>query len=322
MPMRALCFEAGQVELQDRDIPEPGPGEALIRVSLAGVCNTDLEIVRGYMGFEGVLGHEFVGVVERCADESWLGQRVCADINFACGECATCRGPRGPHHCPARTVLGIVQQPGAFADYVVAPVANLYRVPEGVADTRAVFAEPLAAAYEILAQVPIEPNTRVMVLGDGKLGLLCAMALATATRDLTVLGRHPRKLSRLGTTGARTLTEAPVVGGGQGERFDVVVEATGSPSGLASALDLVRPRGTIVLKSTFAGTPEVDTNRLVIDEIQLVGSRCGPMDVALAAMERGLDPSWLVDARVPLAEGPDAIRQAAERGTLKVLLEP
>lgn len=315
--MQALLFESGQVTLRELPRPEPPAGWARVRVAMAGVCNTDLEIVRGYMGFEGVLGHEFVGVVDACEDASWVGKRVCADINYACGDCATCRGPLGPHHCPSRSVLGIVREPGAFAEYLLAPLANLHEVPEGLSDRRAVFAEPLAAAFEILAQVPVAPETRVLVLGDGKLGLLCAMALATATRELTVLGRHPRKLSRLGTTGARTLTEAP-----EGERFDVVVEATGSPDGLAQALDLVRPRGVIVLKSTFAGRPQVDTNRLVIDEIQLVGSRCGPMDVALRAMEQGLDPSWLVDAQLPLTEGPEAIARAGERGTLKILIEP
>lgn len=316
--MKALRFTAGQLAMADVPEPTPASGEALLGLRLGGVCNTDLEIVRGYMGFEGTLGHELVADVLACvARPELVGRRVCVDINFACGACPTCAAG-DPHHCPERTVLGIVGHDGAFAERLTAPVANLFPVPDAVPDEHAVFVEPLAAAFEILEQVPIGPGDRVLVLGDGKLGLLCAFALATSGCALTVLGRHERKLALAAAAGATVTTaldDAPA--------FDVVVEATGSPAGLREAMDRVRPRGTLVLKSTFAGTPEVDTNRLVVDEIRLVGSRCGPFDRALEALAKGeVDPSPLVDARLPLTEGVAAVGRARTRGTLKVLLDP
>lgn len=315
--MRALRLGPSGLELTDVDAPRATEGEALLAVRLAGICNTDLELVKGYMGFEGTLGHELVAEVVE-GSPAWLGRRVCVDINYACGRCPRCQSGDA-HHCPTRRVLGIVAQDGAFAPFVVAPERNLFEVPEGVDDEAAVFVEPLAAAFEILEQVPIGANDRVLVLGDGKLGLLCAMALATTGCRLTLVGRHPEKLARV--SHLPSATEIP-------ERdYDVVVEATGSRRGLVDALRVVRARGTVVLKSTFAGTPaegeEIDTNRIVVDELKLVGSRCGPFDRALAALARGeVDPRPLIDARYPLADGERAMQHAATRGTLKVLLRP
>lgn len=317
--MKALCFDGARVCLEDRPRPEPGPGEALVRVRMAGVCATDLEIVRGYAGHRGVLGHEMLGQVEACgSDPEVVGRRVAAEINVTCGECERClRGH--PTHCARRQVMGIVGRDGCFAEYVVLPRANLHLVPDTVADEAAVFAEPLAAAFEILRQVEIGPGDRVAVLGDGRLGLLVAMALRHQGCALTVLGRHRHKLDRVAELGIPT----EVVGPGAERDMDVVVECTGSPEGLELALDLVRPRGSVVLKSTFARTPNVDTNRIVVDEIRVLGSRCGPFDVALAALADGrVDPRPLVDARYPLIEGPAALEHAARRGTLKVLVVP
>lgn len=289
-----------------------------MRVRLAGVCATDLEICRGYMGFTGVLGHEFVGEVEACDDPAWVGERVAGDINLACGACSECKVGLD-RHCPHRTVLGILGKDGCFAQHLTLPTRNLHSVPAQVSDEAAVFTEPLAAAFEILEQVPLRPQDRVLVLGDGRLGLLCALALKTSGATLTLAGRHARK---------RAIVEARGVRGVAGdelgsERFDVVVEATGSPSGLRAAVDRVRPRGTLVLKSTYQGAPDLDTAKLVIDEITLVGSRCGPFPRALEAMANAsVDPTPLIDARYPLSDGLAAFARAGEKGVLKVLLEP
>jgi threonine dehydrogenase-like Zn-dependent dehydrogenase len=315
--MRALVYD-GQLKLaEDYPQPEPPPEEALVRVKLAGICNTDLEIVRGYMGFEGVLGHEFVGVVEECADESLVGQRVVGEINCYCGECPTCRAG-APTHCPSRTTLGIWGRDGAFADYLSLPVANLHTVPEAVSDEAAVFVEPLAAALEILEQVQVKPTGRVVVLGDGKLGLLVAQVLGLMGCDLVVGGHHEEKLAILQRRGidARLAEELPT------EKADVVVDCTGHPSGFAAARGLVKPRGTLVLKSTFHSDVEVSLSRLVVDEITLVGSRCGPFAPALRLLERGLvDVESLIRATYPLDEGLAAFERAQEEGMLKVLLE-
>lgn len=314
--MSALRFVGGELRLEERPRPKPAKGEALVRVMRAGVCNTDLEIVRGYMGFEGTLGHEMVGVVVAAGEgaERWVGARVVSDINLACGRCERCRDGDG-HHCATREVLGILAKDGAFAEAVALPTAGLVPVPDEVSDDAAVFAEPLAAAFEIPAQLPVS-GARLLVLGDGKLGLLCAMVLAHEGADVTLGGRHDRKMAIAERVGVRRLgeDEAP---------FDVVVEATGSPAGLREAQDRVRPRGTIVLKSTFAASPDLDTNRLVIDEVRLLGSRCGPMDRAVAALASGaIDPTPLIDGRYALSEGVAAVEHAGRRGTLKILLEP
>ncbi|HEY76974.1 MAG TPA: alcohol dehydrogenase catalytic domain-containing protein [Thermoflexia bacterium] len=319
--MRALVYDGEALRLrEDYPQPVPPPGEALVRVRLAGICNTDLEIVRGYMGFQGVLGHEFVGTVVECADgtaaPSLVGRRVVGEINAYCGECPTCRAGR-PTHCPNRTTLGIWGRDGAFAEYLTLPARNLYPVPDGLPDEAAVFTEPLAAALEILEQVHIRPTDRVVVLGDGKLGLLVAQVVALLGCDLVVVGRHPEKLAILARRGVSTA----LAGETDGLVADVVVECTGRPEGFATAKRLLRPRGTLVLKSTYHGQVEADLTALVVDEISLVGSRCGPFPPALRLLQRGLvDVRPLISEIYPLSEGEKAFARAAEPGTLKVLL--
>lgn len=315
--MKALLYD-GELKLLSKPRPKPPPGEALIRVSLAGICNTDLEITQGYMGFQGVLGHEFVGVVEAAEEEGWPGKRVVGEINCYCGECSLCR--RGLFtHCPERTTLGIWGRDGAFAEYLTLPLANLHPVPEEIPDEDAVFVEPLAAALEILEQIQVKPTDRVIVLGDGKLGLLVAQVLALQGCDLLVVGHHAHKLEILKRRGIATHLDE-----GSWERsFDIVVDCTGTPEGFAQALALLCPRGTLVLKSTYHGETEVDLNRLVIDEITLIGSRCGPFVPALELLKRGLvDVAPLISATLPLDEGVKAFQLAGKRDALKVLLRP
>ncbi len=313
--MKALRFD-GALHLDDVPPPEPAPGEALVRVRMAGICNTDLEIVRGYMGFRGTLGHEFVGEVLDAPDRALVGRRVCGEINAGCGTCAACLAGMS-RHCPSRTVLGIVGRDGAFAERLRLPEGNLVTVPDAVSDEAAIFVEPLAAALGILEQVAIRPADRVVVLGDGKLGLLCAMVLAQTGAELTLVGRHEAKMARVAGHGVTTSLAAP-----PDASADVVVECTGRPEGLAAALAAVRPRGTVVLKSTYASSPVVDTARIVIHELRIVGSRCGLFAPALRLLaEKRVDPTVLLDARYPLAEGEAAMRRAADRGVLKVALD-
>jgi len=317
--VRGFWLEDRRLRVRDDlPVPEPPPGEARIRVTLAGLCHTDVELTRGYYPYRGVLGHEFVGVVERApADPRWEGRRVVGEINATCGSCATCRAGR-PTHCERRTVLGIVNRDGAFADYLVLPIANLHAVPDGVTDETAVFTEPVAAAFEVLAQVRIAASDRVVVFGDGKLGQVIAQVLATTGCDLTVVGRHPRKLAHLAARGIATQTDPPPV-----RRADAVVECTGRREGLQAAVAALRPRGTLVLKSTFAGETSLNLSAIVVDEITVVGSRCGPFEPALAALGTGaVAVAPLIDARFPLADAVAAIARAQVPGTLKVLLQP
>jgi threonine dehydrogenase-like Zn-dependent dehydrogenase len=317
--MRGLWLEDRRLRVRDDlPVPEPPPGEARIRVTLAGVCHTDLELVRGYYPYAGVLGHEFVGVVERApADPSWEGRRVVGEINATCGACPTCLAGR-PSHCERRTVLGIVNRDGAFADCLTLPIGNLHAVPDAVPDAAAVFTEPIAAAFQILTQVPIAAADRVVVFGDGKLGQVIAQVLATTGCALTVVGRHPRKLAHLTARGIAAQVDPPAARGA-----DVVVDCTGRREGLQAALAALRPRGTLVLKSTFAGETAVNLSAIVVDEIVIVGSRCGPFAPALAALASGaVVVAPLVEARLPLVEGVDALRRAGSPGTLKVLLVP
>ncbi len=308
-------------------IPAPAPDEALIRVRLAGVCSTDIEMTRGYKGgFRGVLGHEFVGeVVAAPADAAWVGRRVVGEINISCGDCAMCR--RGVRkHCQRRTALGIAGHDGAFAEYVTLPLVNLHAVPDTVADEQAVFVEPLAAAFQVLEQVPITAASRVYVLGAGRLGLLCAMALATTGCDLTVVGRHNDRLRMIPALGAANVmpAEEAAYTALADNLADVVVEVTGAAQGIADALRLVRPGGVIVQKSTYAGPPpSFDGNHIVVDEITIVGSRCGPFPRALAALESGaVAVDSLIDALFPLSQGVEALAYAQRPGILKVLLIP
>ena len=316
--MRALVYD-GQLRLV-HDYPQPAlvAGEALIRIKLAGICNTDLEITRGYMGFHGVLGHEFVGVVERCADAAWLGQRVVGEINCYCGTCPTCLAGN-PTHCPQRTTLGIGGRDGALADYCVLPVCNLHRVPENVSDEDAVFTEPLAAALEILEQAHIRPTQHVIVLGDGKLGLLVAQVMRLSGCDLLVVGRHRDKLALLEQQGIPTRHASEEMK----EMADVVIDCTGQPQGFATARAMVRPRGTLVLKSTFHDQNEVNLTSIVVDEVTLVGSRCGPFAPALRLLAMGLvDVQPLILATYPLEQSLAAFERARGKGALKVLVRP
>jgi threonine dehydrogenase-like Zn-dependent dehydrogenase len=323
--MRGLWLEDRRLRVRDDlPVPEPAPGEARIRVTLAGLCHTDLELVRGYYPYTGVLGHEFVGVVDAAPEApEWVGRRVVGDINATCGACPTCLAGRASH-CERRTVLGIVNRDGAFADFLTLPVANLHAVPDAVPDDVAVFTEPVAAAFQILAQVSIDPGDRVVVFGDGKLGQVIAQVLATTGCALTVVGRHPRKLAHLTDRGIATRLDAGVPGGSVAPRAaDVVVECTGRRDGLQAAIAALRPRGTLVLKSTFAGDTTLNLSAIVVDEISIVGSRCGPFAPALAALASGaVRVTPLIEARRPLADGVDALSRAASPGTLKVLLVP
>src|SRR5215212_8272597 len=320
--MKALRFENGQLRLADLEAPGR-EGEALVRVRLAGVCNTDLEVVRGYAGFEGTLGHEFVGEVERAPGAPELeGRRVVGEINAGCGRCHWCRAGDA-RHCPERTVLGIVGRDGAFAEYLQLPASNLLPVPDEVPDERAVFTEPLAAACAVAERVRVETETRVAVIGDGKLGLLCAQALkATTGAGVTLVGRHERKLEIARGRGVRTVRpdEMPA---SFDRAFDVTVEASGSPAGFETALRLLRPRGALVLKSTFHGTTELNTAPVVVDEISIVGSRCGRFAPALELLSRdAVETDALVHEEFPLSEGARALERAAAPGVLKVLIRP
>lgn len=317
--MRALWLEDRQLRIRE-DVPEPTPppGEALVRVRVAGVCNTDLELVRGYYPYTGVPGHEFVGSVEDAPGAAeWTGRRVVGEINAVCGGCATCRAGR-PTHCERRTVLGIVNRNGAFASHLALPVANLHEVPDEVPDEIAAFTEPTAAALEIQEQVKIGPGDRVVVVGVGKLGHLVAQTLATTGCELLAVGRSPRPLELLAARGIRT----GIAGDAPERKADVAVECTGNPEGLEIARRAVRPRGTIVLKSTYHGRASVDMAPIVVDEITVVGSRCGPFAPALELLARGaVDPRPLVDERYRLPDAVAAFEHAARPGTLKVLVE-
>jgi threonine dehydrogenase-like Zn-dependent dehydrogenase len=317
--VRALWLEARRLRLrEDLPLSSPPAGEALVRVRLAGVCNTDLELVQGYYPYTGVPGHEFVGVVEASASApEWLGRRVVGEINAACGACATCAAGR-PRHCERRTVLGIVGRDGAFATHLCLPVANLRAVPAAVPDEVAVFSEPTAAALEVQQQVSVTRGDRVIVVGAGKLGHLVAQTLAVTGCSLTVVGRSPRPLALLAARGIATATADAV----PERRADLVVECTGHPEGLEVARRATRPRGTIVLKSTYHGKAALDLAPFVVDEITIVGSRCGPFDPALALLASGsVDPRPLVEARYPLAEAVAAFEHAARPGALKVLVD-
>jgi alcohol dehydrogenase len=312
--MDAIVFD-GALRVA-RDYPEPVlvPGEAIVRPHLAGICNTDVEITRGYMGFRGVLGHEFVGTVVACDDPAWLGKRVVAEINAACRRCPSCLRGDEPH-CPERTTLGIDRRDGAMAGLVSVPVACLHEVPAAVPDEAAVFVEPLAAALEILEQSHLRPTDRVAVVGDGKLGAMIVQVLRLPGCAVTLVGRHPERWGLFAAQGISCVRPEEARG-----PFDVVVDCTGQPAGLATARRLVRPRGRLVLKSTFNAPSELNLTLMVVDEVTLVGSRCGPFAPALRLLERGLVATEpLISARFPLTEGNAAFAAAA--GRLKVLLE-
>ncbi|MFQ5851182.1 MAG: alcohol dehydrogenase catalytic domain-containing protein [Candidatus Binatia bacterium] len=316
--MKALYCHKGNLEFMDSyPRPKVDAGEALIRISMAGICATDLEIKKGYMGFQGVLGHEFVGVVEESNDRTWIGQRVVGEINCSCGACTFCR--RGlRNHCAYRTVLGILNRDGAFAEFLSLPTANIHLVPRSLSDEEAVFVEPLAAAYQVLEQVKVDERDLVGVLGDGKLGLLVAQVLAEVTDRLYLIGHHPERAVLIQAKPVRFTSVEEC-----DERdFDLVVECTGSCRGLPLALSLLRPRGTLVLKSTVFDGSTLDFSPAVVNEITLVGSRCGPFPRALAALaSQKVRVTPLIEGILPLLDGLRAIERAGRPGTLKILLK-
>lgn len=314
--MLGLYFD-GRPQLRELPRPRPEPGEALIRVRLAGICGTDLAILRGYRQFRGVLGHEFVGQVVAAPDPAWVGRRVVGDINVGCGSCPACCQGR-PHHCSRRRVLGIYGKDGCLAEYLTLPLANLYEVPPHVPDAFAVFAEPLAAALEVLEQVHLRPTAKVLIVGDGRLGLLLLLVLRLHSCDLHLVGHHPHKLDYARARGAKVYLDGEALPAD----FDVVIEASGSPSGWQTALRAVRPEGTIVLKSTGPETVALATAALVVPEIRVVGSRCGPIAPALRLLSRRLlNPKKLISRIFPLAEAEAALAAAASREAIKILVE-
>jgi len=327
--MLAAVIHRKHVSVIQKSLPRLKPRWALVRVRLAGICNTDLEILRGYHNFQGTLGHEFVGEVVRVAsakDQAWVGRRVVGEINLACAglgfrkPCSYCR--RGiPTHCARRRVLGILGHDGAFAEYLALPVVNLHRVPAGIPDEAAVFTEPLAAACEILEQVNIREHREAAVIGDGKLAQLNARVLRAAGLRVVMIGKHASKLrlARLADIATVKVTSPRAQ---RSNQYLLTVEATGSPSGLALAQQITVPRGTLVLKSTFHGAANVETWPIVVKELTVIGSRCGPFPAALALLRSGrVDPQPLISRVFPLGEAAEAIRFAQEPGVMKVLLK-
>jgi threonine dehydrogenase-like Zn-dependent dehydrogenase len=315
-----LALRVNKQSLTVEEAAKPGdPDEVLVRVLLSGICNTDLEIARGYAGFNGTIGHEFVGVVE-AGGLALVGQRVVGEINAGCGRCELCRAG-DPRHCAARTVLGIVGRDGAHAEFLQLPAVNLIPVPENIPDEHAVFTEPLAAACGILERASITSNDRVAVIGDGKLGLLCAQVIALTNATTLLVGKHREKLQIAERRGIETAT--PDEAAKRQRQFDVVVEASGAAAGFKLALDLLRPQGKLVLKSTFHGSTEIDAARIVVNEISIIGSRCGRFQPALDLLnQQAIDVESLISEEHSLSNGVAAMNRARANGILKVLLRP
>ena len=318
MTMRALVFDKALRYTASHPLPAIPRGWARIRVDEAGICGTDLEIIKGYKGFRGILGHEFVGTVDQCADPYWLGRRVVGEINTACEDCRWCRQGL-KRHCAHRTVLGIRNHDGCMADYCTLPVQNLREVPPNLTNDQAVFVEPLAAACRILEQRRLSGEERVTVLGDGRIGILCAWVLSTVVSDITLVGRHPEKLElarwrHLQIAGVEDRPPQPA---------DLVIESTGRSSGLSAAFALCRPQGTIVVKSTLASTHNVDLSPAVVNELNILGSRCGRIEDGLQLMLAHPDMPLhrLIGARYPLEEGLAAFAHATQPVALKILLQ-
>jgi alcohol dehydrogenase len=315
--MRALVFD-GVLKFDPRHAePRREEGECLIKVRRAGICATDLEIVKGYMGFKGILGHEFVGEVVESPAKQWIGKRVVGEINVVCGRCDLCLSGLS-NHCRNRTVVGIFKRNGAFTEYVRLPELNLHEVPSSVEDDAAAFVEPLAAAFQVLKQVKLDGKRWVTVLGDGRLGLLCAQVLRNAGCPVRVIGKHPEKMRFCDQWGIRSRPVSEIT-----PRHDqeVVVDCTGSAAGLEMAMQLVRPRGTIVLKSTVAAGTAINLAPIVIDEINVVGSRCGPFKEAIKALaEKSVDVTSMIHKRMKIEQGVEAMELAGRAGVLKVLL--
>ncbi|HUS94645.1 MAG TPA: alcohol dehydrogenase catalytic domain-containing protein [Patescibacteria group bacterium] len=316
--MQALYVSDGKLSfVSNYPVPEPNPDQALIRVTMAGICSTDLEIVKGYHGFSGILGHEFVGVVEKAIEADWIGRRVVGGINLGCNRCKVCAS-HGPEHCPDRTVLGILGHDGAFAQYLVLPLSNLEIVPDRLSDEIAVFTEPLAAAVRIRDQLIISPTAEIAVIGPGRLGLLIGQVLALSGTPVTMIGRSLDSLRLPRNMGLKSGLQDEF----EENSFDMVIEATGNAHGFEQALWLVRPLGTLVLKSTYDGKATVDLSKIVVDEINVVGSRCGPFSPALRLLEQGaVDVRPFIEAQYPLSEGLAALQHAAEPRVRKILLQ-
>ena len=318
--MKAVIFDETLKYVEDYKKPTPKQGEALIKVTYGGVCNTDKEITKGYMGYKGILGHEFTGVVEEINDEdkTLLGKRVVGEINLGCKNCEWC-AKNLERHCPNRSTLGILAKDGCFAEYVTLPLSNLIEIPENVPDEQAVFVEPLAAGLEILEQMHIQPCQKVMVLGDGKLGLLTALALNACGLDVLIVGKHQNKLDIAKNQGVKTqlLSEFE-----QAPKFDVVVEATGSITGFETSVNCVKPRGTLVLKSTIAASKELNLAPIVINEITILGSRCGRFEPAMRLIASGkIDFSQMISKIYPIEQAIKAFDANNEKDTIKILLK-
>ncbi|MFY9300728.1 MAG: alcohol dehydrogenase catalytic domain-containing protein [Candidatus Nitrosotenuis sp.] len=316
--MKALYLDDSKLELRN-DHPQPKPGEALVKVTLAGICGTDLEMIRGYTSFTGVLGHEFVGIVQDSQNKELVGKRVVGEINAGCQKCDMCQ--RGlERHCPARTVLGIHKRDGAFAEFLTLPEKNLHILPDSVSDTQAVFVEPLAAAFEIQEQLKISPDSKIAILGDGRLAQLIARVLKMTNKDITCFGHHENKLCRLQKFNIQTKKEITQT---DQNTFDIVVEATGSESGFLDAMRLVKPRGTVVLKSTISSKNKLDLTPTIVNEITFVGSRCGPFRPAIQALASGtISVDDLIEKTYPLEKFKEAFEKAQSPDALKVLLKP
>jgi threonine dehydrogenase-like Zn-dependent dehydrogenase len=317
--MLAVHLESGRVELRAHAIPRVPSGFARIRLLAAGICSTDLELQRGYYGFSGTPGHEFVGEVTHATNKAWIGKRVVGEINLTCGTCNWCRRGLG-RHCPTRTVLGIVKHPGAFREFFTLPIRNLHRVPASIPTEHAVFIEPAAAACEILDQLKIPKGQRVAVLGDGKLGLLVSQVLQAHGAKVHLFGRHRNKLRVVEPTGVTTeiaTKKYPVAA------WPYVVDATGSPVGLRTAISMCIPRGTVIMKSTVHGLVSIDTAPAIVNEITLVGSRCGRFEAAIPLLSSGkVNVGSMISEEFPLDRAPEAFARAAKKGALKILLRP
>lgn len=316
--VKALHFDGKNLKCME-DYPKPQTGEALVKVSMAGICGTDLEILQGYMSYEGVLGHEFVGVVVESQNKDIVGKRVVGEINVGCENCDSCKKGM-QRHCPNRSVLGILNRDGAFAEYLTLPERNLHVLPDSVTDEQAIFVEPIAAAFEIKEQISLNPGWHVAIVGDGRLSQLIVSVLKTSCSDITCFGKHQKKLDRLAKLGIKTK-----IGIQSNDKFsfDLVVEATGSNSGFLDSMNLVKPKGIVILKSTIASKENLDLTPAVVNEITLVGSRCGPFRPAIDALATGIiSVEGLIDSKYPLENFKEAIDHAKNSNILKVVLVP
>lgn len=316
--MKALVFDGKKLAL-DRDFNKPNKGESLVKVNLSGICGTDLEILRGYMSYLGIPGHEFVGIVVDSPNRDLIGKKVVGEINVGCQNCPSCKNGL-ERHCPNRTVLGILNRDGGFAEFLSLPEKNLHLVPDVISDEQAVFVEPLAAAFEILEQVKIDPDSKIATVGDGRLAQLIVRVLRLSSNDITCFGKHENKLKKLEKLGIKTR-----MGILQNDEhsFDIVVDATGRESGFFDAMKLIKPRGTVILKSTMSSQNNLDLSSTVVNEVTFIGSRCGPFRPAINALASGIiQVDDLIDSIFPLEEFESAFEQAAKSDSLKVMLKP